>query len=53
MLADIERQRFLDDCDHAYARIKADPDASKADREELDEWEATLWDGLQAEWPVD
>lgn len=41
------RQRFLDDCDRAYAMLKADPKARKAAREELDAWEATLADGLQ------
>lgn len=41
------RQRFLDDCDRAYAKLKADPKASKAAREELAAWEATLADGLK------
>lgn len=40
------RRRFLDDCDRAYAQLKADPKASKAARKELAAWDATLADGL-------
>jgi predicted transcriptional regulator len=41
------RQRFLDDCDRAYARLKADPKAWKAAQDERTAWDATLADGLK------
>jgi hypothetical protein len=41
------RQRFLDDCDRAYERLKSDPKARQAARDELADWDATLADGLE------
>jgi hypothetical protein len=42
-----QREQFLDECDRAYSRLRADP---KAWREELAEralWDVTLADGLE------
>lgn len=41
------RQRFFDQCDEDYARLKRDPKAWKEELEERRAWEATLNDGLE------
>jgi hypothetical protein len=41
------RKRFLDECNRAYARIKADPNAWKSEQDERRIWDATLADGLE------
>ncbi len=46
-IEDLYRKRFLDDCDRAYARLKADPKAWKQELAERKAWERTLGDGLE------
>jgi hypothetical protein len=41
------RKRFLDECNRAYGRLKADPKAWKQELEERKVWEQTLSDGLE------
>ena len=41
------RKRFLDECNRAYGRLKADPKAWKQELEERKAWERTLNDGLE------
>jgi hypothetical protein len=44
---ELYRKRFLEECNRAYARLRADP---KAWKEELDErrlWDHSLADGLE------
>ncbi|MGD9858355.1 MAG: toxin-antitoxin system protein [Planctomycetaceae bacterium] len=41
------RQRFLEQCNQAYARLKADPKAWNAELEERAAWDDALTDGLQ------
>ena len=40
------RQKFLEECDTAYAALQHDPEAWKEYQDELKLWEATLMDGL-------
>jgi hypothetical protein len=40
------RERFLDECDSAYARLKSNPKAWQAELQERTAWESTLGDGL-------
>jgi hypothetical protein len=40
------RQRFLDECDRAYARLKDDPKQWRDTQQERAAWDATLADGL-------
>jgi hypothetical protein len=44
---DLYRKRFLEDCNRAYARIKADPKAWKEELEERAVWDTTVGDGLE------
>ena len=41
-----QRQRFYDDLDAAYARLRNDPEAWAAEREERAEWDSVLMDGI-------
>ncbi|MCA9027475.1 MAG: hypothetical protein KDA86_19860 [Planctomycetaceae bacterium] len=41
------RQRFLQQCNQAYERLKADPKAWKAELEERAAWDEALTDGIQ------
>jgi predicted transcriptional regulator len=41
------RQRFLEAVNRGYAALRADPAASAAYDQELQEWEMTLADGLE------
>jgi hypothetical protein len=43
------RQRFLEDCNRAYAKLKANPKAWRKELAERKEWDATLADGLEHE----
>ena len=45
----LRRQRFLDECNEAYARLKADPAAWAEEQAERAEWDKTLPDGLEDE----
>jgi hypothetical protein len=44
---ELYRRRFLDECNAAYARLKADPKAWKKELAERRAWDATLGDGLE------
>jgi hypothetical protein len=44
----LRRQRFLEQVNAAYARLRDDPDAWEEVEAERREWEATLADGLVA-----
>ena len=44
----LRRQRFLEQVNAAYARLRDDPDASEEFDAERREWDATLADGLVA-----
>ncbi len=41
------RQRFLDECNRGYARLKQDPKAWAAELEQRRAWDTTLGDGLE------
>ena len=43
------RDKFMDEVNAAYARLKADPVAWKAELDERIIWEGTLMDGLENE----
>jgi hypothetical protein len=44
---ELYRKRFLEDCNRAYARLKADPKAWQQELEERRAWDVTLGDGLE------
>jgi hypothetical protein len=44
---ELYRKRFLDDCNRAYARLKANPKAWQQELEERRTWDGTLSDGLK------
>jgi predicted transcriptional regulator len=44
---ELYRQKFLDECDRAYGRLKSDPKAWKEELKERRAWDATLADGLE------
>jgi hypothetical protein len=44
---ELHRQRFLDECDRAYGRLKANPKTWKQELKERKAWERTLNDGLK------
>jgi len=44
---ELYRKRFLDECNRAYARLKADPKAWQEELRERQAWERTLSDGLE------
>ena len=44
---ELYRKRFLDECNLAYGRLKADPRAWKQELSERRAWEATLGDALE------
>lgn len=46
-VARYERDRFFDELDAAYARLKADPEAWADYQAELALWDSTLMDGLE------
>jgi len=46
---ELYRKRFLDACNHAYSRLKANPKAWKEEMRERQAWEKTLSDGLEDE----
>lgn len=51
-----ERQRFWDEVNAGYARLRADPQAWKAELEERALWDTTRMDGLEDfpyEWDED
>ena len=41
------RKRFLDDCNRAYARLKAGPQKWEQELKERQLWDTTLSDGLE------
>jgi hypothetical protein len=41
------RKRFIEECNAAYARLRADPKAWKEELEERALWDRTLADGLE------
>ena len=41
------RDKFLDEVNAAYARLRADPKAWKEELAERKEWDGTLMDGLE------
>lgn len=41
------REKFLDQCDLAYARLKGDPEAWAEEVAEREAWDAVLEDGLE------
>jgi predicted transcriptional regulator len=43
----LRRQQFLDECNEAFTRLKADPKAWAAELKERAELDATLADGLK------
>lgn len=48
-LEQYRRARFFEQANAAYAALRADPEAWKAELEERAAWDATLMDGLQAD----
>jgi hypothetical protein len=44
---ELYRKRFLDECNRAYARLKADQKAWDQEQRERKAWERTLSDGLE------
>ena len=44
-----QRERFLDEANAAYARLKSDPEAWKEELAERELWDGTLADGLEKE----
>jgi hypothetical protein len=44
---ELYRKQFLDECNRAYARLKADPKAWKRELAERKAWDKTLADGLE------
>jgi len=44
---ELYRKRFLDECNRAYARLRADPKAWKQELDERRAWDVTLSDGLE------
>jgi hypothetical protein len=44
---ELYRKWFLDECNRAYGRLKADPKAWKLELEERKAWEQALDDGLE------
>jgi hypothetical protein len=44
---ELYRRRFLDECNRAYGRLKADPKAWKEELDERKKWAQTLNDGLE------
>ena len=44
---ELYRKRFLDACNRAYGRLKADPKAWSEELKERRAWERTLSDGLE------
>ncbi|MEX2172756.1 MAG: hypothetical protein WD872_00255 [Pirellulaceae bacterium] len=44
---ELYRQRFLDQCNQAYARLKANPKAWEQELAERKVWEQSLADGLE------
>lgn len=44
---ELYRKRFLEECNRAYARLRADPKAWKEELEERRLWDNTLADGLE------
>lgn len=52
-IAQYRERQFWQDAREAYTRLREDPEAWQAYRDELAEWDATLMDGLGAEEPYD
>ncbi|MBS1828560.1 MAG: toxin-antitoxin system protein [Acidobacteria bacterium] len=44
-----QREKFMDEVNAAYARLKSDPKEWREEQEERDAWEATDSDGLEDE----
>lgn len=44
-----QREKFMDEVNAAYAKLKDDPQAWGEEQEERQAWEATLNDGLEEE----
>ena len=44
-----QRNKFLDEVNAAYARLRADPKAWKEELAERKDWDGTLMDGLEHE----
>ena len=44
---ELYRKQFLDECNRAYARLKADPKSWKQELAERKTWDKTLADGLE------
>ena len=45
-VAEYQRKRILEEGNHAYARLRSDPEVWSEEIEERRVWEATLSDGL-------
>ncbi|MDQ2798771.1 MAG: ribbon-helix-helix protein, CopG family [Armatimonadota bacterium] len=48
-LEQYRRQRFLEDCQAAYANLQQDPEQWASYQKEVSTWDAALLDGLDAE----
>jgi hypothetical protein len=46
-IEDFRRKCFLEDANRAFAELKRDPQAWKAERKERKAWDTTLGDGLK------
>jgi hypothetical protein len=44
-----QRERFLDEANAAYARLKSDPEAWMEELAERKQWDCTLADGIEKE----
>ncbi len=53
-LEQYQRQKFLEDCHAAYAKLQQDPEEWASYHKEVSTWDAALLDGLDAEeaWPA-
>ena len=50
-ISEYERKQFLEECNAAYARLRADPEAWQEELEERALWDCTLMDGLEDDPP--
>ena len=50
-ITEFERRQFLEECNAAFARLRADPVAWEEELSERREWDCTLMDGLHDDPP--
>ena len=50
-ISEFERRQFLEECNAAFARLRADPVAWEEELDERREWDCTVMDGLRDDPP--